>query len=78
MVIFFENLPARFPSRVSYTVYVVAQEVSQSTGGSRCVCAMRSRNAGSFSGFLIELSHNLSQSFCEVVRSSLEDSDFLP
>lgn len=42
------------------------------------VRAMRSRNVGSFSGFLIELSHNLSQSFCKVVRSGLEDSDFLP
>lgn len=70
--------PACFPSRVSHTVYVVAQEVLQSTGGARCVFAMRSRNVGSFSGFLIELSHNLSQSFCEVVRSVLEDSDFLP
>jgi len=66
--------------RVSRTVYVVAQEVLQSTHveGVRCVFAMRSRNVGSFLDFLIELSHNLSQSFCEVVRSDLEDSDFLP
>lgn len=36
------------------------------------------KRGGSFSGFLIELSHNLSQSFCEVIQLGLENSDFLP
>jgi len=52
IVLFFENQPARFPSRASHTVYVVAQEVLQ-WNGSCCVFAMRSRNMDSFSGFLL-------------------------
>lgn len=73
-VLFFENLFAHFPSRISYvTVYIAAWKVLQSSGRLRVCDALR--NTDSFSGCLSSC-RIIFYTFCEVVRSSLGASIF--